>query len=115
MVPAERIELPTFGLQNRCTTAVLRRHFTRDAAPDTARKLNRPLFQLVNGIDPDDYKSGALPTERQGRAGGVSIIQPAVKRNVERPRGETTHGTLPQADGPVGRSTRALPTPARAC
>ena len=25
MVPAERIELPTFGLQNRCTTAVLRR------------------------------------------------------------------------------------------
>jgi hypothetical protein len=26
MVPTERIELPTFGLQNRCTTAVLRRH-----------------------------------------------------------------------------------------
>ena len=25
-MPAERIELPTFGLQNRCTTAVLRRH-----------------------------------------------------------------------------------------
>src|SRR5690606_19066368 len=25
MVPAERFELPTFGLQNRCTTAVLRR------------------------------------------------------------------------------------------
>ena len=25
MVPAERIELPTFGLQNRCTTAVLSR------------------------------------------------------------------------------------------
>jgi hypothetical protein len=25
VVPAERIELPTFGLQNRCTTAVLRR------------------------------------------------------------------------------------------
>src|SRR5262245_55576418 len=26
MVPVERIELPTFGLQNRCTTAVLHRH-----------------------------------------------------------------------------------------
>jgi hypothetical protein len=25
MVPVERIELPTFGLQNRCTTAVLHR------------------------------------------------------------------------------------------
>ena len=26
MVPTERIELQTFGLQNRCTTAVLRLH-----------------------------------------------------------------------------------------
>ncbi len=26
MVPAERIELPTFGLQNRCSTAELCRH-----------------------------------------------------------------------------------------
>ena len=26
VVPVERIELPTFGLQNRCTTAVLHRH-----------------------------------------------------------------------------------------
>ena len=38
VVPAERIELPTFGLQNRCTTAVLRRHDRsrrrRRAAPD---------------------------------------------------------------------------------
>jgi hypothetical protein len=25
MVPAERIELPTFGLQNRCSTTELRR------------------------------------------------------------------------------------------
>ena len=24
MVPSERFELPTFGLQNRCTTTVLR-------------------------------------------------------------------------------------------
>ena len=26
LVPAERIELPTNGLQNRCSTAELRRH-----------------------------------------------------------------------------------------
>jgi hypothetical protein len=25
-VPVERIELPTFGLQNRCSTAELNRH-----------------------------------------------------------------------------------------
>src|SRR6188768_3510485 len=33
MVPVERIELPTFGLQNRCTTAVLHRRsvFLRSA------------------------------------------------------------------------------------
>jgi hypothetical protein len=36
MVPAERIELPTFGLQNRCTTAVLRRLI--DFAHDFIRK-----------------------------------------------------------------------------
>ena len=28
MVPTERIELPTNGLQNRCSTAELRRHFS---------------------------------------------------------------------------------------
>jgi hypothetical protein len=26
VVPVERIELPTFGLQNRCSTAELNRH-----------------------------------------------------------------------------------------
>jgi hypothetical protein len=26
LVPVERIELPTFGLQNRCSTAELNRH-----------------------------------------------------------------------------------------
>jgi hypothetical protein len=31
LVPGERIELPTFGLQNRCSTAELTRHPVRDA------------------------------------------------------------------------------------
>src|SRR6195952_2981603 len=30
MVPVERIELPTFGLQNRCSTAELNRHLEAD-------------------------------------------------------------------------------------
>jgi hypothetical protein len=30
MVPVERIELPTFGLQNRCSTAELNRRTLRD-------------------------------------------------------------------------------------
>jgi hypothetical protein len=29
-VPVERIELPTFGLQNRCSTAELNRHLGSD-------------------------------------------------------------------------------------
>ena len=32
LVPVERIELPTFGLQNRCTTAVLHRRTRFEAA-----------------------------------------------------------------------------------
>ena len=40
MVPAERIELPTFGLQNRCTTAVLRRHF-RGKFVASAKRLSK--------------------------------------------------------------------------
>ena len=32
VVPVERIELPTFGLQNRCSTAELNRHFAEVSA-----------------------------------------------------------------------------------
>ena len=33
MVPVERIELPTFGLQNRCSTAELNRRIEAMAGP----------------------------------------------------------------------------------
>lgn len=46
MVPAEGIEPPTFGLQNRCTTAVLSRHARREA--ERASSLARPVL-LGNG------------------------------------------------------------------
>jgi hypothetical protein len=39
MVPVERIELPTFGLQNRCSTAELNRRIFAsgtDEIPDSA-------------------------------------------------------------------------------
>ena len=38
VVPVERIELPTFGLQNRCTTAVLHRRRTTQLAVDGERR-----------------------------------------------------------------------------
>ena len=37
LVPVERIELPTFGLQNRCSTAELNRHFPEKTASSAAR------------------------------------------------------------------------------
>jgi hypothetical protein len=37
LVPVERIELPTFGLQNRCTTAVLHRRAARSLAAASGR------------------------------------------------------------------------------
>ena len=47
LVPAERIELPTFGLQNRCTTAVLRR---RDPLiGDLRPKIKARLRSLLSG------------------------------------------------------------------
>ena len=40
MVPAERFELPTYGLQDRCTTVVL---YGRNWLPDRARTCDRAL------------------------------------------------------------------------
>ncbi len=47
MVPAERFELPTFGLQNRCTTAVLCR-LTKEALLITvwAARINISIAQF---------------------------------------------------------------------
>ena len=40
MVPAEGFEPPTFGLQNRCTTTVLSRHF---------KKIVGIIYQIARG------------------------------------------------------------------
>jgi hypothetical protein len=57
LVPAERIELPTFGLQNRCTTAVLRRRDHRC----------RQSFSAVDGSPASRAASGAASTVRRSR------------------------------------------------
>jgi hypothetical protein len=44
-VPVERIELPTFGLQNRCSTAELNRRMKASAA-GTVRSIS-PTFRPV--------------------------------------------------------------------
>src|SRR6266704_1711453 len=41
MVPVERIELPTFGLQNRCSTAELNRRINFASGPAKSRGFRR--------------------------------------------------------------------------
>ena len=66
MVPVEGLEPPTFGLQNRCTTAVLNRHYLNTTplywcrAPGSNRR-------------PHDYESRALPTELARQALQLSL------------------------------------------
>ena len=60
MVPAERIELPTFGLQNRCTTAVLRRHLRCCESLYSARLEHSSIVWPYDG--PDDRAFIRWPT-----------------------------------------------------
>jgi hypothetical protein len=65
MVPVERIELPTFGLQNHCTTAVLHRR-TKKFRPcyslirARGQILTSSIYKLFSA-QPYNYKTAALP------------------------------------------------------
>ena len=49
MVPVERIELPTFGLQNRCSTAELNRHAPNSYQRRRRRtRLQKPFLRAFN-------------------------------------------------------------------
>src|SRR5579871_2866804 len=56
LVPVERIELPTFGLQNRCSTAELNRRIEtrRDHACEAGNRwrTSRPSNSRVAGREP---------------------------------------------------------------
>jgi hypothetical protein len=121
MVPVERIELPTFGLQNRCSTAELNRRIkgigrsnirlvdkgpepqTRPAQPKIQKKvvLGPPLSSwdltgLLAGVLPSVF--AAEPGTRGQTKGEWRVIS----------YGNTLHGfTNPAADGSMLRK-RAL-------
>ena len=48
-VPVERIELPTFGLQNRCTTAVLHRRTPGNRCEISRSRSVRSVFDYGSG------------------------------------------------------------------
>ena len=56
MVPVERIELPTFGLQNRCSTAELNRHNYLDQG--LAANRNRTSWQRWPQVGPNVLSVG---------------------------------------------------------
>jgi hypothetical protein len=75
MVPVERIELPTFGLQNRCTTAVLRRlgrHYTDAVHCARRESVRRPPVDFA-GL-PAGQKARAKPAPFVERTGVLAPV-----------------------------------------
>jgi hypothetical protein len=50
MVPVERIELPTFGLQNRCSTAELNRRIEAIGEGEVSRHLVRSSAGRISDL-----------------------------------------------------------------
>ena len=72
-VPAEGIEPPTFGLQNRCTTAVLSRR---------TRRVGRPYYQITPNVQPSVRAISSVRGKGVQSAGflALSRIQAAVSK-----------------------------------
>jgi hypothetical protein len=66
LVPAEGFEPPTYGLQNRCTTTVLSRHFNNSfyRGLESAGERRNIAFSLPNGPRRDIRRRGYLPALR---------------------------------------------------
>jgi hypothetical protein len=62
-VPVERIELPTFGLQNRCSTAELNRRIERASGPTTSPDCADLAAERI----PDLSEKGQHPEPAAGR------------------------------------------------
>src|SRR5690349_18457116 len=96
MVPGERIELPTFGLQNRCSTAELTRPahaaqilrtgsecnpqpIATEMLPNGSRKVLRPFRKerrLQRALRPVVGPCRQVPINRQGNC-WVDVAQPS--------------------------------------
>jgi hypothetical protein len=74
MVPVERIELPTFGLQNRCSTAELNRRIEAIGA----RRKCPPLVPILGGSNIRLGRKGPEPLD-------PVCIAPAWKRRTFQP------------------------------
>jgi hypothetical protein len=73
MVPVERIELPTFGLQNRCSTAELNRQTFR------FRQCNRRLKSFGAGVPAIDIDGAGAPSNTRVIWSGLQLAEIARK------------------------------------
>src|SRR5215212_11552297 len=76
MVPVERIELPTFGLQNRCTTAVL--HRPRTVGSSAVGRLQPERRRRCRCASkrrrvPSPLRGGPTRPERPSGVGGAGV------------------------------------------
>jgi hypothetical protein len=76
VVPVERIELPTFGLQNRCSTAEL----NRLRKPSRYPSISKGIYDLRSG-----QKGGARRQIAELLGGGYSRVFPYGNRDLPRP------------------------------
>jgi hypothetical protein len=87
VVPVERIELPTFGLQNRCSTAEL----NRQTNSNRRRKTSRP--------------PAAIGAERHRLPSNIRVVQPGLQAGT-RPGRRTDHPvTVPHAGDVKGMAS----------
>ena len=70
LVPGERIELPTNGLQNRCSTAELTR--LRQRFPSVSFSATRPKWRNGHRLA-TDFLGHRLPEPRINASGSVSL------------------------------------------
>src|SRR6186713_1653663 len=63
LVPVERIELPTFGLQNRCSTAELNRRIEAIGARQNTRPHGSDLRRLEYQTCPQRARTSVRPSQ----------------------------------------------------
>ncbi len=117
VVPVERIELPTFGLQNRCSTAELNRLIssqgdvdkeTRRQIPDSPGKGYRFAAYWINPWVRVSPRGTSLPWHKYGAA--IAHVR-LIRRLPTRDGGRCNVNSLTSSGSMTGAADRSWPTP----
>ena len=115
LVPVERIELPTFGLQNRCSTAELNRRIESGLAGQQ----NTPLYpSIFGGPNTRLARKGPEPQRPLQRGSMDKKATPIASKQKQEPGSEP--GSWPpfavfRSRRPIGRGASGHPRPGTRC